>query len=365
MSFCFRFQDDSCKSDNLYRGITACTADQHVHVEGSTDFVSKLINLAEPELNGLRQERHAKTIEIAQKEVLTCIGICLYERFQRIQQKLREGQQSCDILFLVALKSLKKSYDMSFESKQGISDLERLCQEFDEEDRRKLEKAQKKRDKKSKQQLKKKKDQDKVEPGNDQTDGIARTGVCVKVEPCLKNQPENEAKSRSRSSSSSGSSGSTSSLNKICSVNKNFDAAGEGEKNDDESNHCDENVNSFNKSVVESRVSSSVSHDRKNDAKVSSDVPPQQTSASRLSCVTSVCRKTTKIPPPESFSILSLERMLDGSDGQDELDDSHEEGIPIEEIRNFQARQSDVSQQRAELRKNLRQRFAQLCVNGL
>ena len=181
MSFCFRFQDDSCKSDNLYRGITACTADQHVHVEGSTDFVSKLINLAEPELNGLRQERHAKTIEIAQKEVLTCIGICLYERFQRIQQKLREGQQSCDILFLVALKSLKKSYDMYFESKQGISDLERLCQEFDEEDRRKLEKAQKKRDKKSKQQLKKKKDQDKVEPGNDQTDGIARITTVMRT----------------------------------------------------------------------------------------------------------------------------------------------------------------------------------------
>ena len=30
--------------------------------------------MAEPELSGLRQERHAKTIEIAQKEVLTCIG---------------------------------------------------------------------------------------------------------------------------------------------------------------------------------------------------------------------------------------------------------------------------------------------------
>ena len=31
--------------------------------------------MAEPELSGLRQERHAKTIEIAQKEVLTCIGM--------------------------------------------------------------------------------------------------------------------------------------------------------------------------------------------------------------------------------------------------------------------------------------------------
>ena len=37
--------------------------------------------MAEPELSGLKQERHAKTIEIAQKEVLTCIGICLYDRY--------------------------------------------------------------------------------------------------------------------------------------------------------------------------------------------------------------------------------------------------------------------------------------------
>ena len=111
---------------------------------------SKFLEMAEPELSGLRQERHAKTLEIAQKEVLTCIGICLYERFQRIQQRLREGQQACDLLFYVALQSLKHSFEMAFESKQGISDLEKLCQEFDEEDRKKEVKAQKKRDKKKK-----------------------------------------------------------------------------------------------------------------------------------------------------------------------------------------------------------------------
>ena len=38
--------------------------------------------MAEPELSGLKQESHAKTIEIAQKEVLTCIGICLYDRYK-------------------------------------------------------------------------------------------------------------------------------------------------------------------------------------------------------------------------------------------------------------------------------------------
>lgn len=141
---------DSKKISKIYNGLTSCVSDQHVHVECKEEVVAHLIELAEPELSGFRQERHAKTIEIAQKEVLTCIGICLYERFQRIQLRLREGQQACDLLFYVALQSLKHSFEMAFESKQGISDLEKLCQEFDEEDRKKQEKALKKREKKSK-----------------------------------------------------------------------------------------------------------------------------------------------------------------------------------------------------------------------
>ena len=138
----------------IYNGLTSCVSDHHVHVECNEEVVAHLIEMAEPELSGLRQERHAKTIEIAQKEVLTCIGICLYERFQRIQQRLREGQQACDLLFYVALQSLKRSFEMAFESKQGISDMEKLLEGFEEADRKKQEKAQKKRDKKKKQKEK-------------------------------------------------------------------------------------------------------------------------------------------------------------------------------------------------------------------
>ena len=136
----------------------------------------------------------------------------MYDRFQRIQQRLREGQQSCDILFLIALKSLKKSYDVAFESKQGISDLEKLCQEFDEEEKRKLEKAQKKRDNKKLKLLKKKKDahadaDEKSELKENQPDGNVKNGVDVKNEPCQIVLPDENAnekeKFRSRSLSSS------------------------------------------------------------------------------------------------------------------------------------------------------------------
>ena len=312
-----------------------------------------MISLAEPELSGLRQERHAKTIEIAKKEVLTCIGICLYDRFQRIQQRLREGQQSCDILFLVALKSLKKSYDVAFESKQGISDLERLCQEFDEEDRRKQEKAQKKRNnKKSKQQMKKKKDNEKVEPVGDQPDGVAEES-----ETSPKKRPEIELKARSRSTSSSESSSSTSA--KKFDDDKVEDACDEDKLDEtcDDDQPSDANNTSLETSVTQQDDCFSPNGD--------APAAAAATSTSRLSCVSSVCRKTTKVPAADSFSILSLERMLEGSEEQDEEDGPEDEGIPIEEIRSFQARQSAVIQQREELRKNLRQRFAQLCVNGL
>lgn len=321
--------EDDPKSDNLYQGITACTADQHIHVDCATEFISKLINLAEPEINGLKLERHAKTMEIAKKEVLTCIGICLYDRIQRIQQRLREGQQSCDILFLIALKSLKKSYDVAFENKQGISDLEKLCQEFDAEEKRKLEKAQKKRDNK-KNKLKKKKD--------NQDDEIHSESMML-----LQPQTTTDCKEN------------------VLAV------SAETLLPDSTQNKFDFNESISRSLSSSSRSTSSESVKKEVDESSSTTSQSGEILTSRLTCVASVCRKTTRLPsqPNNSFSILSLERMLDGLDEQDLGDDSGEEGIPLEEIQNFHARQSDVSQQREELRKNLRQRFAQFCGNGL
>ena len=137
-------------SPNLYCGISACPEDLHVHVKCEPDFIHQLFRLAEPELSGLRQERHAKNIEIAQKEVLTCIGLALFERFQRIQQKLREAEQTCDLLFLTLLKTLRMSLDLAAERKRGIGDLELLCEELEKEEKKKEGKKEKKRNRKSK-----------------------------------------------------------------------------------------------------------------------------------------------------------------------------------------------------------------------
>ena len=143
-------------SANLYCGISACTADLHVHVRCDENFIGQLFRLAEPELSGLRQERHAKTIEIAQKEVLTCIGLALFDRFQRIQQKLREAEQTCDLLYLTLLKTLRMSLDLAAEKKRGIGDLEMLCEELEKDEKKKEVKKEGKKERKRNRRVRQK-----------------------------------------------------------------------------------------------------------------------------------------------------------------------------------------------------------------
>lgn len=60
-----------------------------------------------------RRDRHAKTLDIAQEEVLTCLGIHIYERLHRIWQKLKAEEQTWQILFYLGVDALKKSFEVS------------------------------------------------------------------------------------------------------------------------------------------------------------------------------------------------------------------------------------------------------------
>ncbi|XP_066517774.1 gametogenetin-binding protein 2 isoform X1 [Hoplias malabaricus] len=133
----------------LYEGLRCCPHEHHIHVCCETDFIAHLLGRAEPEFSGgyERRERHAKTIDIAQEEVLTCLGIHLYERLHRIWQKLRAEEQTWQILFYLGIDALRKSFEMAVEKVQGISRLEQLCEELSEEERAKELKQEKKRQK--------------------------------------------------------------------------------------------------------------------------------------------------------------------------------------------------------------------------
>ncbi|XP_026185042.1 gametogenetin-binding protein 2 [Mastacembelus armatus] len=133
----------------LYEGLCCCPHEGHIHVCCETDFIAHLLGRAEPEFAGgyERRERHAKTIDVAQEEVLTCLGIHLYERLHRIWQKLRAEEQTWQILFHLGIDALRKSFEMAVEKMQGISRLEQFVEELSEEERAKELKQEKKRQK--------------------------------------------------------------------------------------------------------------------------------------------------------------------------------------------------------------------------
>lgn len=135
---------------NLYEGLKSCPKERHIHVLCDTDFIAHLIDRAEPELTGGRRERHARTIEIAQEEVLTCLGIHLWERLHRLWQKLRAEEQTWQMLFYLGVEALRKNFEVAIEDKQGISRLEQVVEEISEAERAKELKKEQKRMKKKK-----------------------------------------------------------------------------------------------------------------------------------------------------------------------------------------------------------------------
>ncbi|OWF44311.1 gametogenetin-binding protein 2-like [Mizuhopecten yessoensis] len=139
----------------LYEGLRCCPHERHIHMLCDTDFIAHLIGRAEPELaGGSRRDRHAKTLDIAQEEVLTCLGIHIYDRLHRIWQKLKAEEQTWQILFYLGVDALKKSFEMALERKQGISNLELMCEEILEEERAKEQKREQKRQKRKKKKAK-------------------------------------------------------------------------------------------------------------------------------------------------------------------------------------------------------------------
>lgn len=98
-------------------------------------------------------------MEVAQEEVLTCIGMILYERLRQAYICMREEERACQLLAAVGIHALYRSFDRYVEKKQGMSNLELLYQEMSRAEKakelkrelRKLKKKQKKNEKKTMQ----------------------------------------------------------------------------------------------------------------------------------------------------------------------------------------------------------------------
>lgn len=88
-------------------------------------------------------------MEIAQEEVLTCIGMCIYNRLKRIQQCVKEEENACQVLGAVAVYALCRSFDMAVENKRGIN-VELIYDEISRDEKIKEAKKEQKKLKKRK-----------------------------------------------------------------------------------------------------------------------------------------------------------------------------------------------------------------------
>ncbi|KAF6024297.1 GGNBP2 [Bugula neritina] len=140
----------------MYDGIKFSKKTMHLHIRNNVEFIASLIARAEPDLMGSRRERHAKTLDIAQEEVLTCLGSYLYARLNRLLQKIRLEEQTWQQLFYIGICCLRQNFEVVLEQKQGISQLELLCSEFELEEKNKEHKKELKRQKKKKSKQSKK-----------------------------------------------------------------------------------------------------------------------------------------------------------------------------------------------------------------
>jgi hypothetical protein len=140
---------------SLFNGLRGCSEARHIHVTCETTFLAHLISKAEPQFDG--SERHAKTMDVAQEEVLVCIGIHLWERLNRIWQKLKTEEQTWQMLFFASIETVKNQFELAVEAKRGVSSLEKLVDEFQQEEdakerRRELKRLKKKQKRASKAQ---------------------------------------------------------------------------------------------------------------------------------------------------------------------------------------------------------------------
>ena len=148
----------------IYEGLHSCnvksekadtTKSRHIHICTERSYIVHMLTLAEPELLGAKKERHAKTIDVAQEEVCTCLALHLYQRLHKVWHQKLTFEQTWLTLFYLGIESIRQNFETYIEQKIGVGCVEALCEELaqaekDKEIRMQKRKLRKKRQKKRK-----------------------------------------------------------------------------------------------------------------------------------------------------------------------------------------------------------------------
>ncbi|XP_018568036.1 gametogenetin-binding protein 2-like isoform X3 [Anoplophora glabripennis] len=380
---------------SLYSGIKRCLPDKHIHLQTKTDYITKLISRAEPELLGSysRRERHAKTLEIAQEEVLTCLGICMYERLHRIYMRMREEECTCQVFAAVAVHTLSRSFETAVERIRGVSQLELLYAEFAREEQQKQIRKEQKKIKRKRKKGKAtdhegkelcndcdgdgEEDKDDAEKdcacSPDKADTLGCYNCSQLLSPNKTHQCTNELDDYDECSKVS-----SGKKDKLRCTNELWidDCKCENDVKENKKNanyKCDSYTDFTSKRECGS--ASDHSHDcgysseNNNGCCETGSLISSLSSSpegSELACSDTCCQHETDFISHCRLSYggngqqLSLQEMLE-SHSEDDDEDCF---ITAEEVREFKSNNRQVYEQRLELRETLQKRFAQFCADG-
>ncbi|KAJ8967311.1 hypothetical protein NQ317_013780 [Molorchus minor] len=354
---------------SLYSGIKRCLPDKHIHLQTKTDYITKLISRAEP---NFWEERHAKTLEIAQEE--ECV----------------RRECTCQVFAAVAVHTLSRSFETAVERIRGVSQLELLYAEFAREEQQKQIRKEQKKIKRKRKRVRKTTDQENKVYNDCDADEEDKDDVDKE---CLCTSDKNDSMvcySCDQLSSSKNLQcgneldeyGDCSKLtngkkDKLRCTNELWidDCKCENDVKENKKNgtcKCD-NYAEFN-NKKENGSTSDHSHDcgysseNNNGCCETGSLISSLSSSpegSELACSDTCCQHDTdfithcRLSYGGNGTQLSLQEMLESHS-----DDDDECYITAEEVREFKSKSRQVFEKRQELREILQNRFAQFCVNG-
>jgi len=165
----------------IYEGLKYCKESSHIHVCSERGFIAHMLTLADAEITGGRKERHAKTIDIAQEEVCTCLSLCLYNRLHKLWHTKLTFEQTWTIFVTLNLELIVKNFEMCVDQQSGNSSIQNILNELGEEAKQPqvTKSAKKKKNKKNKQKQKKREQMlaelESLEDNSEQTENCSTT----------------------------------------------------------------------------------------------------------------------------------------------------------------------------------------------
>ncbi|KAK7488218.1 hypothetical protein BaRGS_00020525 [Batillaria attramentaria] len=350
----------------LYDKLRCCPDDGHIHIASDSDYLALLIEKAEPELTGMnRRDRHAKTLDIAQEEVLTCLGIHIYERLYRIGQKLRAEEQTWELLFYLGVETLKRSFECAVEHKQGMSNLERMCEELLEEERAKEQRRELKRQKKKRRKANAKNERENlVQLQEQEANHCECSSISIATKPL---QTSHLAQCDNHSSHVS------SSVNCASEDSNSLGSSGESGCRNCDHGYGSEQDGCDNCSVPSSNDGSDICSEgicmheggectlgddlNYSECRSANGSPQRKLGTLNQQMSNHHCSRESPCHTKQVQAMSSLQDMLETAWSCEDEEEEGASGISEEDIRFFRANQSTLQRQRQELREVLRRRF--------